>query len=69
MIIFVPPFFEWYLIGMKLQMCVFVSHLGKFQKSIGTDRREAFASTQAGKGATTGANATIFCGHDIGAPL
>ena len=33
----------------------------------GIDRRGAFASTHVGKGATIGANATIVCGHDIGA--
>ena len=33
----------------------------------GIDRREAFAQTHVGKGATIGANATIVCGHDIGA--
>ena len=32
----------------------------------GIDRREAFALTHVGKGATIGANATIVCGHDIG---
>ena len=29
-------------------------------------RREQFAKTQVGKGASIGANATIVCGHDIG---
>ena len=33
----------------------------------GIDRRGAFARTHVGKGATIGANATIVCGHDIGA--
>jgi len=33
----------------------------------GINRREAFARTHVGKGATIGANATIVCGHDIGA--
>jgi len=33
----------------------------------GIDRREAFVRTHVGKGATIGANATIVCGHDIGA--
>ena len=31
------------------------------------NRRGAFARTHVGKGATIGANATIVCGHDIGA--
>ena len=31
------------------------------------DRREEFRSTRVGRGATIGANATIVCGHDIGA--
>ena len=33
----------------------------------GINRREAFVRTHVGKGATIGANATIVCGHDIGA--
>jgi len=33
----------------------------------GINRREAFVQTRVGKGATIGANATIVCGHDIGA--
>ena len=33
----------------------------------GIDRRGAFVKTHVGKGATIGANATIVCGHDIGA--
>ena len=33
----------------------------------GIDRRGAFVRTHIGKGATIGANATIICGHDIGA--
>jgi len=33
----------------------------------GINRREAFVQTHVGKGATIGANATIVCGHDIGA--
>ena len=33
----------------------------------GINRREAFAGTHVGKGATIGANATIVCGNDIGA--
>ena len=33
----------------------------------GINRRGAFARTHVGKGATIGANATIVCGHDIGA--
>ena len=33
----------------------------------GINRRGAFAGTHVGKGATIGANATIVCGHDIGA--
>ena len=32
----------------------------------GINRREAYARTHVGKGATIGANATIVCGHDIG---
>lgn len=31
------------------------------------DRRGAFAKTQVGRGATVGANATVVCGHDLGA--
>lgn len=31
------------------------------------NRRSEYASTHVGKGATIGANATIVCGHDIGA--
>ena len=31
------------------------------------DRRGAFAKTRVGRGATVGANATVVCGHDIGA--
>ncbi|MBR5856740.1 MAG: N-acetyltransferase [Bacteroidales bacterium] len=30
------------------------------------NRRDQYASTHVGKGATIGANATIVCGHDIG---
>ena len=30
------------------------------------NRREQYAATRVGKGATIGANATIVCGHDIG---
>lgn len=30
------------------------------------NRRDAYAKTNVGKGATIGANATIVCGHDIG---
>lgn len=33
----------------------------------GINRCGAFAKTRVGKGATIGANATIICGHDIGA--
>jgi UDP-2-acetamido-3-amino-2,3-dideoxy-glucuronate N-acetyltransferase len=33
----------------------------------GINRREAFVRTHVGKGATIGANATIVCGHNIGA--
>ena len=33
----------------------------------GINRRGAFADTHVGKGATIGANATIVCGHNIGA--
>ena len=31
------------------------------------DRRDAYAPTRVGRGATVGANATVVCGHDIGA--
>lgn len=31
------------------------------------NRRDEYAKTRVGKGATIGANATIVCGHDIGA--
>ncbi len=31
------------------------------------NRREQYAKTHVGKGATIGANATVVCGHDIGA--
>jgi len=31
------------------------------------ERKDAFAPTRVGRGATIGANATIVCGHDIGA--
>ena len=33
----------------------------------GINRRGAYTRTHVGKGATIGANATIICGHDIGA--
>lgn len=33
----------------------------------GVNRRGEYAKTHVGKGATIGANATIVCGHDIGA--
>jgi len=33
----------------------------------GINRRGAYSRTHVGKGATIGANATIVCGHDIGA--
>ena len=33
----------------------------------GINRRGAYSRTHVGKGATIGANATIICGHDIGA--
>ena len=44
--------------------CVFTNVLNP--RSV-IDRRGAFARTHVGKGATIGANATIVCGHDIGA--
>ena len=44
--------------------CVFTNVINPCSK---IDRREAFAKTHVGKGATIGANATIICGHDIGA--
>ena len=31
------------------------------------DRRGAYAKTHVGRGATVGANATVVCGHDVGA--
>ena len=43
--------------------CVFTNVINPRSK---IDRREAFAKTHVGKGATIGANATIICGHDIG---
>lgn len=33
----------------------------------GVNRRGEYAQTRVGKGATIGANATVVCGHDIGA--
>ena len=33
----------------------------------GVNRRGQYSRTHVGKGATIGANATIVCGHDIGA--
>lgn len=33
----------------------------------GVNRRGQYAQTRVGKGATIGANATVVCGHDIGA--
>ena len=44
--------------------CVFTNVLNPRS---GINRREAFVRTHVGKGATIGANATIVCGHDIGA--
>ncbi|MDH5670837.1 MAG: acetyltransferase [Myxococcales bacterium] len=31
------------------------------------ERKQAFATTRVGRGASVGANATIICGHDLGA--
>ena len=37
------------------------------QTSKAINRKNEYAKTHVGKGATIGANATIVCGHDIGA--
>jgi len=44
--------------------CVFTNVINPRSR---INRREAFACTHVGKGATIGANATIVCGNDIGA--
>jgi len=50
---------------MEIQICDFVSHVGKFQEYNGIDRREAFAGVHVKKVASIVTDAAIVCGHEI----